>query len=76
MYTLLGLRLWTTSKLPPPANVNPFVLPTGICNRHLTGKSGTFSPPHFYYRSNTDCNWIIEVPRGYSIRVTFYNVEV
>ena len=76
MYSLLGLRSWTTSKLLPPADVKPFILPTGTCNRHLTGTSGTFYPPDYYYRSNTECVWIIEVPRGYSIRVTFYNVDI
>ena len=76
MNTLLGLRSWTTSKLPTPVNVNPFVLPTGTCNRHLTGKTGTFYPPDLYYRSNTECVWIIEVPRGYSVRITFYNVDI
>ena len=75
-YLFLGLRSWSASRLPPPANVNPFVLPVGRCNRHLSGKTGKFSPPDFYYQSNTECIWIVEVPTGYSIRITFYNVEI
>ena len=75
-YSFSGFRSWSASRLPPPANVNPFVLPVGRCNRHLSGKTGTFSPPDFYYQSNTECIWIVEVPTGYSIRITFYNVEI
>ena len=75
---LLGLRSWSLSRLPPPvkSNISPVVLPSGRCNEHLVGHTGTFSPPDSYYRNNTECIWVIEVPEGYSVRVTFYNVEI
>ena len=73
---LLGLRSWSDSRLPAPVNLTFVVLPSGRCNKHLTGLTGSFSPPDYIYRSNTECIWIIEVPRGYSIRVTFYNVKI
>ena len=76
MYPFLGLRSWATSRLPRTSNKNPFTLPPGRCNKHLTGKTGTFSPPDYYYQSNTECIWIIEVPKGYSVRITFYNVDI
>ena len=74
----LGLRSWSSSRLPPPvkSNISPVVLPSGRCNRHLVGSTGRFSPPDLYYRSNTECVWVIEVPEGYSVRVTFYNVQI
>ena len=57
--------------------MSPVVLPNGTCNEHLTGKNGSFSPPDYYYQSNTECIWIIEVPEGYdNIHITFYNVEI
>ena len=78
IYSFLELRSWSHSRLPAPVMINfTFVIvPPGRCNKHLTGLTGSFSPPDYYYRSNTECIWIIEVPRGYSIRVTFYNVGI
>ena len=75
---LLGLRSWSSSRLPPPvtSKISPVVLPSGRCNRHLIGSTGRFSPPDSYYRSNTECIWVIEVPEGYNVRVTFYNVQI
>ena len=76
IYSFLGLRSWSDSRLPAPVNFTFVFLPLGRCNEHLTGLSGYFFPPDYFYRSNTECIWIIEVPSGYSIRVTFYNVEI
>ena len=77
MYLLLGLRSWTSSRLPPPADVKPFVLPNSIYHKYLTGKSGKFYPCHdYYYYRNAECSWFIEVPKGYYVKVTFYNVDI
>ena len=74
--SLLGLRTWSESRLPPPiTEVSPVVLPFGSCNEYLTGINGSFSPPDSCYKNNTECVWIIEVPRGYGIRITFFEIS-
>ena len=74
MCFLIALRSWTVSRLPSPnPSVSPVVLPPGRCYRHLTGKTGSFSVPSFYC---IEYVWIIEVPRGYTVNVTFYDVEI
>jgi len=73
----LGLRSSSVSKLPAKSltTSSPVILPRGRCNKHLTGKTGWFFPPDNPYKSNTDCVWIIEVPKGYCILLTVYNIQ-
>ena len=61
------------STLPPPSP--PTVAP-GRCNEKISGMTGTFSPPDNPYRSNTDCAWLIEVPKGYFITLTIYGIQI
>ena len=69
----LALRPWTASKLPPASPpVSPVVLPSGICYRHLKSRNSTFTVPSFYCLSYV---WIIEVPEGFTVKITFYSVD-
>ena len=75
----LGLRSLSesVSMLPPKRTTpSPVTLPPGRCNEHLVGITGQFSPPNNLYMNNTDCAWVIEVPRGYTVNLTFYDVQI
>ena len=76
---LLGLRSLSESvrMLPPKRTTpSPVNLPPGRCNEHLVGKTGQFSPPDNPYMNTTDCVWVIEVPKGYTVNLTFYDVQI
>ena len=73
-FLFLALRSWAVSRLPSPnPSVSPVVIPSGVCYRHLIGKAGSFSVPSFYC---AEYIWIIEVLEGYTVNITFYNVEI
>ena len=75
----LGLRSLSesVSMLPSKRTTpSPVTLPTGRYNEHLVGKTGQFSLPNNLYMNNTDCAWVIEVPRGYTVNLTFYDVQI
>ena len=78
-YFLLGLRSLSESvnMLPPKRTTpSPVTLPPGRCNEHLVGKTGQFSPPDNPYMNTTDCAWVIEVPKGYTVNLIFYDVQI
>jgi len=60
----LGSRSSSVSKLP------------SRCDKYLYGITSWFSPPDNPYKSCTDCVWIIEVPKGYRIVLTIYNIQL
>ena len=69
--------LESVSMLPPKRSTRSTVtLPPDRCNEHLVGKTGQFSPPDNLYMNNTDCTWVIEVPKGYTVNLTFYDVQI
>lgn len=43
------------------------------CGGQLSGEKGSFSSPNFpnYYPPRTSCQWLIQVPAGKSVKVTF-----
>lgn len=43
------------------------------CGGQLTGEKGSFSSPNFpnYYPPLTSCHWLIQVPAGRAVKVTF-----
>ena len=76
---LLDSRSASESKstLPPPSPPPPSpTVASGRCNKKISGMTGTFSPPDSPYRSNTDCAWLIEVPKGYYITLRIYNIQI
>ena len=60
----------------PQLKPSPVTLPPGRCNKHFRGKSGTITPPDSVYRSNTDCAWIIDIPRGYYIFMKISDIDL
>ena len=74
---LLELRSPSVSRLPVKVALpSPVKLSPGRCNKHFLGKTGQISPPDTPYKSNTTCNWVIEVPTGYYIQLDFYNIAL
>lgn len=62
------------SRHPPISTALPSLsLPAGIrCGQVMTGLSGTFQSPGYpNHRHNQDCAWVVKVPDGYYIDVTF-----
>jgi len=43
----------------------------------MTGLQGSFSSPGYpSFQHNTDCYYLISVPEGYKLRVTFQPIEL
>ena len=74
---LKGLRSSSESRLPPkvppPSPVN---LSSWNCSEHLIGRSGQFSPPDNPYKSNTNCVWAIEVPKGHGVQLKIDGIDL
>ena len=74
---LLESRSPLPSRLPAKvATPSPVTLPPKGCNRHLLNVSGQIFPPDSPYKSNTTCIWIIEVPKGYEVRLEIHDMEL
>ena len=74
---LLESRSPLPSRLPAKvATPSPVTLPPGGCNRHLLNVTGQIFPPDSPYKSNTTCIWIIEVPKGYEVRLEIHDMEL
>ena len=66
----------SNSTLPPPSPPPPPTVTPGRCNKKISGMTGTFSPPDNPYRSNTDCAWLLEVPKGHYIVLRIYGIQI
>ncbi|XP_078367735.1 bone morphogenetic protein 1-like [Oculina patagonica] len=76
-------RLWASEQrgfkarfeaLDPPGNPKEFCFPGNIYNNNLkfTGLSGTLHSPEERYPSHLSCTWLITVPDGKIVRLTFH----
>ena len=63
--------------IPPPADPPPFRLPADVqsCGKVLTGMNGSFSSPNYpqHYPENATCRWVIQVPKGFTLKITFHS---
>ena len=80
MYGCYDIKLASTAvpgSHPPlttfPKSVKPLTLPDGItCGAVIEGKNGTFNSPQFPDNAtNQSCAWVIRVPDGYHLQLSF-----
>lgn len=48
------------------------------CGGHIIRKSGTISSPNYprAYKTNIECEWLIEVDYGYSVVIEFLDIDI
>jgi len=61
-----------------PPSSNSSCLPGNVHNNdlRLTGSSGTLKTPQDYYPPGLNCNWLITVPEGKTVELTFNRFQL